>query len=315
MKTMPRPHGRAAAICHLLRNPRGFEAKILTFLLNISVFYHAWTHPTKFYFPIFDTMIFIDTHCHVSDEAFSGEEEAYIARAREAGVDLMLLPDIDSSERPAMFALVDKHPDTLRPMIGLYPGSVGEGWKAEIDDMVRFLDRWEAETRRKVVAVGEIGLDYHEGKEFAREQKEALEWQLDFAARRGLPVNIHLRDAMGDFLEIIRRHKGLRGNMHAYSGSIESFRELQRLGDWYIGVGGVVTFKNAGLAEVVRDVPLDRIVLETDAPYLTPVPFRGKRNESSCIPLIAAKIAELKGVTPEEVAGITTDNAKNLFGI
>ena len=124
-------------------------------------------------------------------------------------------PDIDSSERPAMFALVDKHPDTLRPMIGLYPGSVGEGWKAEVDDMVRFLDRWEAETRRKVVAVGEIGLDYHEGKEFAREQKEALEWQLDFAARRGLPVNIHLRDAMGDFLEMIRRHKGLRGNMHA----------------------------------------------------------------------------------------------------
>ncbi len=266
---------------------------------------------------IFDLMIFIDTHCHISDKAFCGEEDDYIRRAKEAGINLMIQPDIDSSEREAMFALVDRHPDVLRPMIGLYPGSVNENWHAETDRMAGFLDRWEsgAEGKRKVVAVGEIGLDYHEGKDFAEEQKDALEWQLEFAAGRGLPVNIHLRDAMGDFLEIIRRHKGMRGNMHAYSGSLESFMELQRLGDWYIGVGGVVTFKNAGLAEVVRNVPLDRIVLETDAPYLTPVPFRGKRNESSYIPLIAAKIAELKGVTVEEVAETTTNNAKTLFGI
>lgn len=260
-------------------------------------------------------MIFIDTHCHLSDKAYAGEEEAYIKRASEVGVRLLLQPDIDSSEREDMFALVDRHPDTLLPMIGLYPGSVGKDWRNEIDAMVRFLDKWESDTGRKVVAIGEIGLDYHEGKEFADEQKEALEWQLDFAARRGLPVNIHLRDAMGDFLEIVRRHKGLKGNMHAYSGSLESFRELQQLGDWRIGVGGVVTFKNAGLAEVVRNIPLERIVLETDAPYLTPVPFRGRRNESSYIPLIAARIAELKGITIEEVAETTTNNAKTLFGI
>lgn len=260
-------------------------------------------------------MIFIDTHCHLSDKAYAGEEEAYIKRASEAGVRLLLQPDIDSSEREDMFALVDRHPDTLLPMIGLYPGSVGKDWRNEIDAMVRFLDKWESDTGRKVVAIGEIGLDYHEGKEFADEQKEALEWQLDFAARRGLPVNIHLRDAMGDFLEIVRRHKGLKGNMHAYSGSLESFRELQQLGDWRIGVGGVVTFKNAGLAEVVRNIPLERIVLETDAPYLTPVPFRGRRNESSYIPLIASRIAELKGISIEEVAETTTNNAKTLFGI
>ncbi len=306
---------KAPAICGLLRNPRGFEAEIFTFLLNISVFYNARTLTTKFYFPIFDTMIFIDTHCHICDKAYSGEEKAYIDRALAEGVRIMLQPDIDSSEREAMFALADRHPHELRPMIGLYPGSVGKEWRDETDDMVRFLDRWEAKTGRKVVAVGEIGLDYHEGKEFAREQKDALEWQLDFAARRDLPVNIHLRDAMGDFLEIMRKHKGLRGNMHAYSGSLESFMELQRLGDWYIGVGGVVTFKNAGLAEVVREVPLERIVLETDAPYLTPVPHRGTRNESSYIPLIAAKIAGLKGVSIEEVAETTTNNAKTLFGI
>lgn len=273
-----------------------------------------WPADTVFY-TIFGIMYFIDTHCHISDEAFAGEEEAYISRAVEAGVGLMLQPDIDSTEREAMFALADRHPETLRPMIGLYPGSVGKDWRDELESMVRFLDGWETRTGRNVVAVGEIGLDYHENKDFSREQKDALEWQLDFAAGRGLPVNIHLRDAMGDFLDMIRRHKGLTGNMHAYSGSLESFRELQRLGDWYIGVGGVVTFKNAGLAEVVRNVPLDRIVLETDAPYLTPSPHRGRRNESSYIPLIAAKVAELKGITVEEVARTTTNNAKTLFAI
>lgn len=260
-------------------------------------------------------MIFIDTHCHLSDAAYSGEEEACIGRAQAAGIRLMLQPDIDGSEREAMFALVDRHPEALRPMIGLYPGSVGKDWRQELDSMVEFLDEWEAKTGRKVVAVGEIGLDYHDGKELAQEQKEALEWQFDFASERDLPVNIHLRDAMGDFLEILRRHKGLKGNMHAYSGSLESYLEIQKLGDWRIGVGGVVTFKNAGLADVVRNVPLERIVLETDAPYLTPAPHRGTRNESAYIPLIAAKIAELKGLTVEEVAETTTNNAKSLFGI
>lgn len=253
-------------------------------------------------------MYFIDTHCHISDEAFSGEEDAYISRALEAGVGLMLQPDVDSTEREAMFALSERHPDVLRPMLGLYPGSVTDRWREEIERMLEYSDR-------PVVAVGEIGLDYHEGKEFAKEQQEALEWQFDWAAKRGLPVNIHLRDAMGDFLDVVRRHKGLRGNMHAYSGSYESFLELQKLGDWYIGVGGVVTFKNASLAEVVRKVPLDRIVLETDAPYLTPVPYRGRRNESSYIPYIAEKIAQLKGVSVEEVAETTTNNAKTLFGL
>lgn len=253
-------------------------------------------------------MLYIDTHCHISDKAFSGEEDAYIQRALDSGVGPMLQPDTDSSERKDMFDLVDRHPDVLRPMLGLYPGSVGADWRDEIGKMLEY-------SGRPVVAIGEIGLDYHEGKEFAREQVEALEWQFDYAAGRGLPVNIHMRDAMGDFIEVVRRHKGLRGNMHAYSGSYESFLELSRLGDWYIGVGGVVTFKNASLAEVVRKVPLDRIVLETDAPYLSPVPLRGRRNESSNIPIIAAKVAELKGIPVEEVARATTLNAKTLFGL
>lgn len=253
-------------------------------------------------------MFYIDTHCHLSDEAFSGEEDAYISRAVGAGVELMLQPDVDSRERKAMFDLVDRYPDRLKPMLGLYPGSVDKNWKAEIDRMLEYSDR-------DVVAIGEIGLDYHEGREFEKEQKEALHWQLEYAKEKDLPVNIHLRDAIGDLLDVIREHRGLRGNMHAYSGSYESFLELSRLGDWYIGVGGVVTFKNASLAEVVRKVPMDRIVLETDAPYLTPVPYRGRRNESSYIPIIAAKVAELKGLSVEEVSATTTNNAKTLFGI
>lgn len=253
-------------------------------------------------------MEFIDTHCHIYDEAFKGEEDAYIARAEEAGVRIMIQPDVDSRERDAMFSLTDRHQGVLRPMLGLYPGSVDKDWRVEIDRMLEYSDR-------KVVAIGEIGLDYYYGKEFASEQREALHWQLDYARERDLPVNIHLRDAMGDFLEILKDHKGLRGNMHAYSGSYESFLELQKLGDWYIGVGGVVTFKKASLADVVRKVPLERIVLETDAPYLTPVPFRGRRNESSHIPLIAAKIADLKELPIEEIAAVTTSNARNLFGI
>ena len=173
-------------------------------------------------------MEFIDTHCHIYDEAFKGEEDAYIARAEEAGVRIMLQPDVDSRERDAMFSLTDRHPGVLRPMLGLYPGSVDKDWRMEIDRMLEYSDR-------KVVAIGEIGLDYYYGKEFASEQREALHWQLDYARERDLPVNIHLRDVMGDFLEILKDHKGLRGNMHAYSGSYESFLELQELGDWYIG--------------------------------------------------------------------------------
>lgn len=256
-------------------------------------------------------MEYIDTHCHITDEAFAGEEEAYIARAREAGVVRMLQADVDSRERERMFALTDRYPGVLYPMLGLYPGSVDRDWRREIDELARWTGR------KEIVAIGEIGLDYHYGAEFAREQCEALRVQFELAAQLNLPVNIHLREATEDFLRIVGecRHLGLRGNMHAYSGSFETFLQLQKYGDWRLGIGGVVTFKKASLAEVVRKVPLDRLLLETDAPYLTPVPYRGTRNESAYIPLVAAKIAELKGVGVEEVAEVTTRNAKELFGL
>jgi len=167
------------------------------------------------------------------------------------------------------------------------------------------------------VAVGEIGLDYHYGRETVAEQREAFAAQLELALAWDLPVNIHLREATEDFFDILAsfRGRGLRGNLHAYSGSYESFCRLASLGDWYVGIGGVVTFKKASLAEVVRQIPLDRILLETDAPYLAPTPLRGTRNESANIPLIASFIAGLKNITPSEVEAVTTANARTLFGL
>ena len=257
-------------------------------------------------------MTFIDTHCHLTDEAFGEDQEQVIARSLEAGVSMMLQADIDSREREAMYTLVDRHPECLRPMLGLYPGSVEKDWQEEIDLMLPYLDK-----RPDIVAIGEIGLDYHYGAERRREQIDAFRAQLELAAERNLPVNIHLREATEDFFDVLEscRQFPLRGNMHAYSGSYETFQRLCRYGEWYLGIGGVVTFKKASLQGVVARVPLERLLLETDAPYLTPVPYRGTRNESSYIPIIAAKIAELKGISIETVAAVTTQNARNLFNI
>lgn len=255
-------------------------------------------------------MTFIDTHTHNYDEAFAGEEDAVIRRAREAGVEVLIQPDVDSRERDSMFALTDKYPGVLYPMLGLYPGSVEKNWRDEFDVLLKYRDR-------KVVAIGEIGLDYHYGAEFAAEQKEAFRLQLELAAEMGLPVNIHLREATEDFFHIMDEcaHLHLRGSLHAFSGSFETFSRMRKYGEWYVGIGGVVTFKKASLAETVRRIPLENIILETDCPYLTPVPYRGTRNESMYIPVIAAKIAELKGISVDEVAAATTANAKKLFDL
>ena len=255
-------------------------------------------------------MTFIDTHTHIYDEAFKGEEDDVILRAKEAGVSVMLQPDVDSRERDAMFSLVDRHPGELYAMLGLYPGSVDKGWRDEIDAMLSYRGR-------KVVALGEIGLDYHYGAEFAAEQREAFRVQMELAAEMDLPVNIHLREATDDFFRIMDdcAHLHLRGSLHAYSGSFETFQRVRKYGEWYVGVGGVVTFKKASLAEAVKRIPLECILLETDSPYLTPVPHRGERNESKYIPLIAAMVAGLKGIGVEEVAEVTTASARRLFNI
>lgn len=256
-------------------------------------------------------MTFIDTHTHCTDEAFPGpEQDAFVERALAAGVSKMLLADIDTRERGEMYAAVQRHPGVLYPMLGLYPGSVDKGWRDEIDA----LEAWKG---KGAVAIGEIGLDYHYGDEFKEEQKEALRVQFELAAQWDLPVNIHLRDATDDFFRILDDCKGLhlRGNLHAFSGSIETFRRIRRYGEWSVGIGGVITFRKASLPETVKQIPLECILLETDAPYMAPTPLRGTRNESANIPLIAAKVAEVKGIDIETVAAVTTENATKLFAL
>lgn len=255
-------------------------------------------------------MEFIDTHSHLYDEAFAGEEDAAVARAAEAGVNRIIFPDIDSQSRDAMFDFADRHTGVIFPCLGLHPTSVGADWQKELSHMEAYLDR-------SIWAIGEIGLDCYWSKEFLKEQQEVMRIQLEMAAARDLPVIIHSRESTELIINILKecRHLGLRGVFHAFSGSMETFRELQKLGDWYIGIGGVLTYKKASIAETVREIPLERILLETDSPYLTPVPFRGKRNESSYIPHIAARLAELTSHDISLVAETTTSNARKLFGI
>ena len=254
-------------------------------------------------------MKFIDTHTHISDEAFKGEEEAVIERALQAGVYKMLMADVDSGERDEMRALCNRHKGVLYPMLGLYPGSVKEDWQEELDKV------FSLSREGGVVAIGEVGLDYHFSTEFAEEQMEAFVAQLELASKMNLPVNVHLRDATEDFFKAMEACKGLglRGNLHAFSGSKEVAARIRRYGDWYVGIGGVLTFKNAGIARDIADIPMEMILLETDSPYLAPTPLRGTRNESANIPLIAAKLAEIKGISLEEAAEVTTGNAKILF--
>jgi TatD DNase family protein len=282
----------------------------------------------------------VDTHTHFYDEWLLPDAEAAIQRAVDAGVGKMIQADVDSHEREAMWEIGLRHPGVLFQMAGLYPGSVtADNWRDELDQVHSLFcttsdnQTWSEATQgvwgirppvsetflkpMAIVAIGEIGLDYHEGKEYVKEQKEVLRLQLELAAQRNLPVNIHLRDAWEDLLTIFKdcRHLNLRGNLHCFSGSYEVYQEANRYGDWSVGIGGVITFKNSKLAQTLERIPLHHILLETDAPYLAPVPHRGKRNESSFLPIIAEKVARVKGLSTEECARITTENAERLFSI
>lgn len=255
-------------------------------------------------------MEFIDTHSHLYDEAFASEEDSAVERAKEAGVNRIIFPDIDSQSREAMFAFADRHPGVIFPCLGLHPTSVDANWQDELSRMESFIGR-------DIWAIGEIGLDCYWSKEFLKEQQEVMRIQLETAAKNDLPVIIHSRESTDLIIKLLKdcKHLAPRGVFHAFSGSIETYRELQKLGDWYVGIGGVLTYKKASIAETVREIPLDRILLETDSPYLTPVPFRGKRNESSYIPYIAARLAEITGKDISKVAETTTANARKLFRI
>lgn len=269
-------------------------------------------------------MNLIDTHSHLYEPEFDADREEALARAFDAGVGLLLLPAIDAASDERLFALCRRHPDRCLPMMGLHPTSVNDNprWREELDRVARCLDN-PPEGVPPFCAVGEIGLDYYWDDRFAAEQIEAFTAQCRLAAARNLPVAIHTRAAWDDMRRIVgeeaeaarARGERLRGVFHAFSEDADTYRALRGAGDFLFGIGGVVTFKKSKVAETVREMALDEIVLETDCPYLTPVPHRGERNESAYVRLVCEKIAQIKGLDPEEVAAATTANAARMFGL
>lgn len=252
--------------------------------------------------------MYIDTHTHLYDEKFDNDREAMISSAIESGVSKMYLPNCDSSTVDSMLQVEHDFPANCFAMMGLHPCYV----KENVSDELALVNAWLG--KRKFFAVGEIGLDYYWDKTFIDEQKHAFRTQLEWSLHYDRPVVIHTRESTKDCIDIVSEYvgRGIRGVFHCFSGSIETAKQIIGMG-FYLGIGGVLTYKNAGLQEVVKGVDLKHIVLETDAPYLTPVPHRGKRNESAYMKIVAEKLAELKQMPLEEIARITSVNAEKLF--
>lgn len=254
-------------------------------------------------------MIIIDTHCHLYLEEFKADIQAVISRAQDLGVTRFYLPAIDSKVIADMLALEQQYPGICIPMMGLHPCSVKENYREELTIVEEWLEQ------RPFVAVGEIGLDFYWDKTYVKEQYAAFTVQMQWALERSIPIVIHTRNAMQETIDLVKPYadKGLKGIFHCFSGETGSAEQIINMG-FYLGIGGVITYKNAGLAEALENIGLEHLVLETDSPYLTPVPYRGKRNESSYLEHIISKLAAVKKLTIEEVAAITTANAQKIFG-
>lgn len=253
-------------------------------------------------------MQIIDTHIHLYAEEYKGDLQALIHAAKQDGVSQMLLPNIDSESIEGVKKLAVDYPGYCIPMMGLHPCYVKANYKHELEII-------EQELRTgKYIAVGEIGMDKYWELDFIKEQEIALKHQLILAHDLDLPVALHTRNANQEVLSIIQdlQLDGLRGVFHCFSGTIEEAETMIKLG-FYLGIGGVVTYKNGGLDKILKDISIDHLVLETDGPYLSPHPHRGKRNQPAFINYVAEKIAEIKNISKKEVADITSANAKKLF--
>lgn len=255
-------------------------------------------------------MILTDTHTHLYYEKDDVKRKELIDRCFENGVERLFLPNVDAQSIPLVMNLANTYPDSCFPMLGLHPCDVKEGYQTELDTIFESLSNY------KVYAIGEIGIDLYWDKSTLSIQREAFRKQIAWAKQLDLPIVIHCRDAFDEVYEVLQGEKDekLKGIFHCFSGNADQARKIIELG-FYLGIGGVVTYKNSGLDKVVAEIGLEHLVLETDAPYLTPVPFRGKPNESSYLVYVAAKVAEVKNKSLEEVAAITTENSKNIFKI
>jgi len=253
-------------------------------------------------------MILFDTHTHIYSEEFNEDRNEAIKRSFDAGVTQLLLPNIDLESIEPMHQLCDEYPENCFPMMGLHPTSVKGDYKEVLQTIRKELDK------RKYIAIGEIGIDLYWDKTFAEEQRLALLEQFQWAIDYNLPVVIHSRDSHNEIMKVIKEFNNpkLKGVFHCFTGTAQQAKEIIDI-NFIMGLGGVLTFKNSGLANEIKDIDMKHFILETDSPYLTPTPFRGKRNESSYIKLIAEKLAEVKEISLEEVARITSENASQLF--
>jgi TatD DNase family protein len=255
-------------------------------------------------------MQLIDTHCHIYADAFDSDRAEMINRAIKDGVGQMLMPAIDSETHEAMLKLELEYPDNCKPMMGLHPCSVKANFEEELSGIYKYYES------RSFLAVGEIGLDFYWDLSFKEQQYKAFQGQIELALQYDVPIVIHSRESTDECIRVVKEHqKGkLKGVFHCFGGTIDQAKQIIDLG-FYLGIGGVVTFKKSGLDMVLKELELKNIVLETDAPYLAPVPFRGKRNECSYIKYVAQKIADVKEIAIKEVAAATTANAQDLFKI
>lgn len=260
-------------------------------------------------------MKFVDTHTHLYDEAFDADYAEALERARQAGVTTLIYPGIDSKVHDRMVEKCALSRGMAHYAVGVHPTSVDSDCMREL----MFVEDILMRNRNEICAIGEIGLDCYWSREFLEQQKEIFYRQMILASQYDLPVLIHIRDAYDVLFEVLDRLKKEkvvnRGIFHAFSGSLETYTRLKHYGNWLFGIGGVVTYRKASIAQTLTHIPLTDLVLETDSPWLTPVPHRGKRNEPSYIPYIASRIAEIKEIGIEEVAATTTENAIKLFNI
>ena len=283
----------------------------------------------------------VNTHSHIYDEAFDTDREEVFKRALEAGVEMLLLPNTDETTVKPMMEFYKKHPDNVRVMMGLHPEEVRNDYKKSLKKIETFVEDFSTSLRyarndssvlvgtlptsfrpersgveKSLVGIGEIGLDFYWDDTFKKEQIEVLSEQLHWAKELGLPVSLHTRNAFHEMFKVLEHEQDgrLAGVMHCFNGTFDEARTALSLG-FHLGLGGMITYKNCGVKDFLAEIPMDRILLETDDPYLPPVPYRGQRNEPAYIVKTAEKVAEIYGVTCEEICKTTTENAKKLFKI
>ena len=253
---------------------------------------------------------FVDTHTHLFTAEFNGDRADAVQRAMDAGVAALCLPAIDEASLAPLLEMCDTFPGICHPMIGMHPTELGDDYEAVLGRMYGMLNNDD-----RFVAIGEVGLDFYWDDTKKKEQETVFRHQIEWALETGLPLVIHSRSAFDELYAIMDGYRGcgLTGVFHCFSGSDDEARKLLSFDGFYLGIGGVVTYKKSTLPQVLKSVPLERVVLETDSPYLAPVPRRGKRNESAFVPYVAEFLAGVYGCTVETVAAVTTANARKLF--